>query len=68
MSKANERIVPVSSLGHLEITTEPTTPSQPPAGSWAETARLMALFEDPNDPSGVDWDDWKDRMKDEEGR
>ena len=32
---------------------------QPPAGSWAETARMMASMDD----SGFDWDAWKDQMK-----
>lgn len=37
-----------------------TIPSPPP-GSWAETARMMSeLFKD------VDWDSWKDEMKDVE--
>lgn len=27
------------------------------------TARLMAASEDPDDPSGMDWDMWKDQMK-----
>lgn len=27
------------------------------------TARLMAASEDPDDPSGMDWDMWKDEMK-----
>ena len=32
---------------------------QPPAGSFAETARIMAQGDD----SGFDWDAWKDQMK-----
>jgi len=36
---------------------------EPPPGSWAETARMMAqLFPD----EGIDWDAWKDEMKDSE--
>lgn len=34
--------------------------SGPPVGSWAETARLMASFG--SDPD-MDWDAWKDEMK-----
>lgn len=34
-------------------------PNAPPAGSWAETARMMAQ----DDDSGFDWDAWKDQMK-----
>lgn len=35
-------------------------PTQPPPGSWAESARMMArLFPD----SDTDWDVWKDEMK-----
>jgi hypothetical protein len=32
---------------------------EPPMGTWAATARLMAA----NDDSGFDWDAWKDQMK-----
>lgn len=32
---------------------------QPPPGSWAEVARVMAQGDD----SGFDWDAWKDEMK-----
>jgi hypothetical protein len=36
-------------------------PILPPPGSWAETARFMAdMFPD----EGIDWDQWKDEMKD----
>lgn len=35
------------------------TPSEPPAGTWAATARMMAQGDD----SGFDWDAWKDEMK-----
>ena len=38
------------------------TTYEPPAGSWAATARMMAQ----NDDSGFDWDAWKNQMK--EGR
>ena len=34
-------------------------PTEPPAGSWAATARFMAR----GDTSGFDWDQWKDDMK-----
>ena len=33
--------------------------NQPPAGSWASVAFLMAK----DDDSGFDWDEWKDEMK-----
>ena len=36
--------------------------NEPPAGTWASTARMMAK----GDNSGFDWDAWKDQMK--EGR
>ena len=40
-------------------------PTQPPAGSWAETARMMAqMFPD----SDTDWDAWKDEMKETDGQ
>jgi hypothetical protein len=31
----------------------------PPVGSWADVARTMAQ----DDDSGMDWDAWKDQMK-----
>jgi hypothetical protein len=33
--------------------------SEPPVGSWASVARIMAE----GDTSGFDWDAWKDQMK-----
>jgi len=46
----------------LEVTaTEPET-LEPPAGSWAATARMMAQGDD----SDFDWDAWKDEMKDKD--
>ena len=40
--------------------TPDTIPCEPPPGSWAETARMMAqMFPD----DGFDWDAWKDQMK-----
>lgn len=35
-------------------------PNAPPVGTYAFTARLMASF---GDDDGVDWDAWKDEMK-----
>jgi hypothetical protein len=35
---------------------------EPPAGSWASVARMMAK-EFPDE--GIDWDAWKEEMKDE---
>jgi hypothetical protein len=37
----------------------PEPAPEPPAGSWASTARAMAR----DDDSGTDWDAWKDEMK-----
>jgi hypothetical protein len=38
----------------------------PPPGSWADVARIMASGPtDPDEPP-VDWDAWKDEMKDRE--
>lgn len=37
---------------------EADEPREPPAGSWAATARMMASL----DPD-FDWDSWKDEMK-----
>lgn len=36
-------------------------PNGPQPGTWAFTARLMALTSDPDDD--FDWDAWKDQMK-----
>lgn len=39
---------------------EPEDESKPPPGSWADVAREMArMFPD----EGIDWDAWKDQMK-----
>ncbi len=35
------------------------SPHEPPPGSWASVARMMAQGDD----SGFDWDAWKDEMK-----
>jgi len=45
-----------------------TTPetNEPPPGSWAAVARIMASMpQDPDEPP-IDWDAWKDEMKDRE--
>jgi len=43
--------------------------SQPSPGSWADVARMMASLsaEDGGDDS-VDWDAWKDEMKETDGK
>jgi len=42
-------------------TTTPDDTTEPPIGTWAATARLMAeVYPD------FDWDAWKDEMKDRE--
>jgi hypothetical protein len=38
---------------------KPKPSMEPPAGSWAAVARMMAQGDD----SGFDWDQWKDEMK-----
>jgi hypothetical protein len=38
---------------------EPKPSHEPPPGSWAAVARIMAQGDD----SGFDWDAWKDEMK-----
>lgn len=43
-------------LGRITLT---AVPIEPPPGSWAATARLMAEGDD----SGFDWDRWKDEQK-----
>ena len=39
---------------------KPASPTKPPVGSYAATARMMAQ----GDNSGFDWDAWKEEMKD----
>lgn len=39
-------------------------PNQPPLGSWASVARIMAQ----GDTSGFDWNAWKDEMKERDGQ
>lgn len=39
--------------------TQDTIPCEPPPGSWAAVARMMAA----DDDSGFDWDAWKERAK-----
>lgn len=37
-------------------------PREPPIGTWASVARMMAQGDD----SGFDWDAWKDQMKEQD--
>lgn len=39
---------------------------RPPPGSWADVARMMAALS--SDDDGVDWDAWKDEMKETNGQ
>lgn len=44
-------------------------PDGPMPGTWAYTARMMAELFPADEEDGyppVDWDDWKDQMKDAE--
>jgi len=41
-------------------------PRRPPPGSWADVARMMAAIG--SDDDGVDWDAWKDEMKETNGQ
>ena len=38
----------------------PDSANQPPPGSWADVARMMASL---GGDDGIDWDAWKDEMK-----
>jgi hypothetical protein len=49
---------PLFALAYGELQDVPD--NQPPPGSWADVARMMAATSD--DPS-IDWDAWKDQMK-----
>lgn len=53
-------------MSNTKKPTEKPAPSttQPPPGSWADIARMMAAIG--ADDDGVDWDAWKDACK--EGR
>jgi hypothetical protein len=50
-------------MSNTKKPTEKPAPSttQPPPGSWADVARMMAQGDD----SGFDWDAWKDQQKEE---
>lgn len=39
-------------------------PHAPPPGSWADVARMMASL---GGDDGIDWDAWKDEMKETDG-
>jgi hypothetical protein len=39
--------------------------SRPPPGSWADVARMMAST---GGDEGIDWDAWKDEMKETDGK
>lgn len=53
---------PLFALAYGELQDAPT--NGPPPGSWADVARMMAQGDD----SGVDWDAWKDEMKETDGK
>lgn len=44
----------------VEYLVEVEDPRQPPPGSWADIARMMASLDTEGE---VDWDAWKDEMK-----
>jgi hypothetical protein len=41
--------------------------TQPPPGSWADVARMMASLGGDDGMDGDAWDRWKDEMKDTDG-
>ena len=53
---------PLYALAYGELQDVPD--NQPPPGSWADIARMMAQ----DDDSGFDWDAWKDEMKETDGQ
>jgi hypothetical protein len=59
-SKEAAAVAPIK-LGaeQLSRVAEALAPREPPVGSWASVARVMAAGDD----SGFDWDRWKDEMK-----
>ena len=54
---------PLYALAYGEL--QDGDPSKPPPGSWADVARMMAAIS--ADDDGVDWDRWKDEMKESDG-
>jgi len=42
--------------------------TQPPPGSWADVARMMACFPTEEGEPPIDWDAWKDEMKETDGK
>ena len=54
-------------MSNTKKPTEKPAPSttQPPPGSWADVARMMASL---GGDDGTDWDAWKDEMKETDGK
>ena len=50
----------------LEARRHEAAMNEPPAGSWASVARVMASLPQDPDEQPFDWDAWKDEMKDNE--
>src|SRR5271166_4590411 len=59
--EANVRASQKRPVAATKATTSTSSESlrEPPVGSWASVARMMAAGDD----SGFDWDAWKDQMK-----
>jgi hypothetical protein len=54
-------------LEELEAILDPYPDARkPPPGSWADVARMMAAIS--SDDDGIDWDAWKDEMKETNGQ
>jgi hypothetical protein len=56
-------VVQHQGCGRVQAKPAQRAPMQPPAGSWAATARAMAAM---GGDDGFDWDAWKDEMKERE--
>lgn len=54
----------VEALARIEAEASAISPSEPPVGSWASVARMMASLGGDDD---IDWDAWKDEMKETDG-
>lgn len=45
-----------------------TSRREPPPGSWADVARFMASLPTEEGEPPIDWDAWKDEMKETDGK
>lgn len=57
----NNKDTDITAVDLPPVEFKPTIRPEPPVGSWASVARIMADIE-----PDFDWDSWKDEMKESE--